>query len=59
VLDKDPTFGYLPIAYYYQGRVREEMKTAHFADSYREYLKVRGESTEDPLVREVRKRVGN
>ena len=26
-----------PIVYYYRGRVREEMKTTNFADSYREY----------------------
>jgi len=39
--------------------VREELKTASFADSYREYLKIRGASTEDPLVPQVRKRAGN
>jgi hypothetical protein len=35
------------------------MKTASFADSYREYLKIRGTSNEDPLVREIRKRIGS
>ncbi len=55
---EDPTYGHLPIVYYYQGRVREELKTAAFADSYREYLKIRGESTEDPLLPEVRRRAG-
>jgi eukaryotic-like serine/threonine-protein kinase len=54
----EPTFGYFPVVYYYQGRAREGLKTEGFADSYREYLKIRGESTEDPLVTEVRKRVG-
>ncbi len=52
-------YGYFPVVHYYRGRVREEMKTAGFADTYREYLKIRGESTEDPLVPEVRKRVGD
>jgi len=44
--------------YYYQGRVREALKYPSFADSYREYLKIRGNSTEDPLLPEVRKRAG-
>ena len=58
-MDEDPTYGLFPVVYYYQGRVREELKTASFADAYREYLKIRGQSTEDPLVAEVRKRIGN
>jgi hypothetical protein len=59
VMDEGPSYGIFPIVYYYQGRVREELKTANFADSYREYLRIRGESTEDPLVPEVRKRLDN
>ena len=59
VMDEGFTFGLFPIVYYYQGRVRQELKTASFADSYREYLKIRGESVQDPLVPEVRKRAGN
>ena len=58
VVDEDPTYGYFPIVYYYQGRVRQEMKTASFADSYREYLKIRGESKEDPVVTDVSRRAG-
>ena len=56
-LDEEPTFGYLPAAYYYQGRVRQELKSAGFAESYNKYLDIRGKSTEDPLVPDVRKRV--
>ena len=59
VVDEDPTYGMFPVVYYYLGRVREELKTASFADAYREFLKIREKSTEDPLVPEVRKRVGN
>ena len=59
LMDEGPTYSVFPIVYYYRGRVREEMKTTNFADSYREYLKIRGESKEDPLVPEVRKRAGN
>jgi hypothetical protein len=55
-LDEHPTFGYLPMLYYYQGRVREGMNSADFAESYREYLNIRGHSTEDPLVPEARRR---
>ena len=58
-LDEDPTYGRFPIVYYYQGRVREELKTARFGDSYREYLKIRGDSTDDRLVAEIHKRIAN
>jgi tetratricopeptide (TPR) repeat protein len=58
-LDEEPTFGYFPPVYYYQGRVREGMKNAGFADSYRQYLKVRGTSTEDQLLPEIRRRAGS
>jgi hypothetical protein len=56
-LDEDPTYAYLPPVYYYQGRVREALKTAGFADSYRTYLTFRGDSAQDALVPEVRRRV--
>ena len=58
LMDEEPTYGYLPPVYYYQGRVREQMKTGS-ADSYRAYLSIRDKSTEDPLLPEVRKRAGN
>jgi len=57
-LDEHPTYGFLPSVYYYQGRVREGLNSAGFADSYREYLNIRGKSTEDPLLPEVRRRAG-
>jgi tetratricopeptide (TPR) repeat protein len=59
LLDEEATYGLLPMVHYYQGRVREGLKTAGFAESYREYLKIRGNSTEDPLLSEVRRRAGN
>jgi tetratricopeptide (TPR) repeat protein len=58
LFDEDATYGYFPAVYYYQGRVREALKTAAYADSYREYLKIRGESREDVLLPEVRQRAG-
>jgi eukaryotic-like serine/threonine-protein kinase len=57
--DEEATYSYLPPLYYYQGRVREELKNAGFAQSYRTYLAIRGQSKEDPLLPDIRKRVGN
>jgi tetratricopeptide (TPR) repeat protein len=57
-LDEDPTYGYFPTAYYYQGRVREELKTERFREAYREYLNIRGNSKEDSLLQDVRRRAG-
>ena len=57
ILGDEPTYAFLPPVYYYQGRVREGLNSEGTADSYREYLKFRDQSTEDPLVQEVRKRV--
>src|SRR5436309_2460907 len=58
LMDNTPTYGLLPYVYYYQGKVRQGLKTPAFADSYRTYLSIRGQSTEDPLVPEVRKSLG-
>jgi tetratricopeptide (TPR) repeat protein len=57
-VDIVPTFGYFPPVYYYQGRAREGMKSAHFAESSKKYLSIRGKAGEDPLLGEVRRRVG-
>jgi len=56
-IDEVPTYGYFPPVYYYQGRVREGLKSAGSADSYRTYLSIRGQAGEDPLLPEIRKRV--
>jgi tetratricopeptide (TPR) repeat protein/predicted Ser/Thr protein kinase len=47
-MDDVPTYAYLPVVYYYQGRVREALKSAAFAESYRNYLNIRGQADEDP-----------
>ena len=57
-LDNVPTFSAVPPVYYYQGQVREGMKTPSFADSYRTYLSIRGQAGEDPLLAEVHKKLG-
>ena len=58
LMDEGPTFGYFPPVYYYQGRVRQGLNTASFADAYRKYLDIRGKSTEDPLASDARARAG-
>src|SRR5688572_14278013 len=57
-VDEDPSFGYFPAVYYYQGRVREGLKNAGSTESYKAYLAFRGESKEDPLLAGVRRLVG-
>ncbi|HEY1579890.1 MAG TPA: protein kinase [Terracidiphilus sp.] len=57
--DNVPTYAYFPPIYYYEGRAREGMKTAGFADFYRSYLAIRGQSMDDPLVVDTRRRLGN
>ena len=57
-MDDMPTYSLLPAVYYYQGQVREGLKSPAYGDSYRTYLDIRGKSTEDSLLPEVRKRAG-
>jgi len=57
-IDNVPTYAYFPPAYYYEGRAREGLKSAGFADFYKSYLSIRGRSTEDPLVADIRHRIG-
>jgi tetratricopeptide (TPR) repeat protein/predicted Ser/Thr protein kinase len=56
-MDDMPTYSLLPVVYYYQGRVREGLKSPESGASYRAYLDIRGMSTEDPLLAEVRRRL--
>jgi eukaryotic-like serine/threonine-protein kinase len=57
-IDEVPTYGYFPPVYYYQGRAREGLKSPGFAESYRNYLSIRGQAGEDPLLPEIRRRLG-
>ena len=58
-LDEQPTYGFLPIVYYYQGQVREKIGTTGYRDSYKQYSTIRGNSTEDRPAREVLKKLGS
>jgi tetratricopeptide (TPR) repeat protein len=55
-MDEQPTYGYLPAVYYYQGRVREGLNSAGFGESFRTYLSIREKAGEDPLLAGVRRR---
>jgi hypothetical protein len=55
--DDMPTYTYVAPVYYYQGRVREGLKSPGFADSYRTYLSIRGKAGEDPLLTEIHRRL--
>jgi tetratricopeptide (TPR) repeat protein/tRNA A-37 threonylcarbamoyl transferase component Bud32 len=57
LMDEGPTYSYFPFVYYYQGRVREGIGTAGFVDSYREFLRIRADSNEDPLLKDVQERI--
>jgi len=50
-------YSYVPEVYYYQGRVREALKSPGAADSYRTYMNIRGKAGEDPLLPDVRRRL--
>ncbi|MEJ2008277.1 MAG: protein kinase [Acidobacteriota bacterium] len=57
-LDEVPTYSYFPPVYYYQGRVLEGLKDPGFAKAYQTYLSIRGKAGEDPLLPEIRRRIG-
>ena len=56
-VDEEPTYAYLPQAYFYQGMVREGLKSAGAAESFKQYLAIRGNASEDPLARQARERL--
>ncbi len=57
-LDNAPTYRFLPAAYYYEGRAREGLKSEAYAQFYRTYLSIRGQAGEDPLLPDIRRRLG-
>jgi tetratricopeptide (TPR) repeat protein/TolB-like protein len=56
-MDDVPTYSYLPVVYYYQGRDREGLKSPGFDKFYRTYLSIRGQSTEDALLADIHRRL--
>src|SRR5215472_13005465 len=55
-LDESPTYGFLPQAYYWQGKARDGMKSSNAADSFRTYLSIRGKAGEDLLLADAQSR---
>jgi len=58
-LDEEPTSAFLAPVHYYLGQARQGLKSPRYADSYRAYVTLRGNSKEDPLLAEVRKLAGS
>ncbi len=56
-LDDVPTLRYLPSAYYYMGRAQEGLGSNAAADSYRSFLAIKGQTNEDPLIADARRRL--
>lgn len=56
-MDDMPTYSYFPVVYYYEGRVRQGLKSPGFRDFYHSYLDIRGKSTEDPLVADANRQL--
>lgn len=56
--DDMPTYSYLPLVYYFQGLARDGLKSSGASDSFRTYLRIREKAGEDPLLPEIRRRLG-
>ena len=57
-LDEEPTAAYFPPLLYYRARARQGVSEDGKSEAYADYLAIRGNSKEDPLAQEARKRVG-
>jgi Flp pilus assembly protein TadD/predicted Ser/Thr protein kinase len=57
-MDNVPTYADFPPVYYYQGRARQAMNSAGFSQFYKSYLSIRGQSPDDPLAADARRRIG-
>ena len=56
-LDDEPSFRYLPAAYYYRARAREGLHSAAAAEDYQAFLQMKARSEADPLVVDARRRL--
>jgi hypothetical protein len=53
-VDEEPTYSYVAPVHYYAGRAKQALGVPAYAESYRDYLDLRRDSAEDPLLAEVR-----
>jgi Flp pilus assembly protein TadD len=56
-LDDEPSWRYFAAVDYYLGRAREGLQSPGAAEAYRNYLKVREKSANDPLAADAKKRL--
>ena len=55
-LDDIPTYRYFPEVYYYQGKVREALGSPGAPEAFRNFLALRSQATNDPLVADAKRR---
>jgi tetratricopeptide (TPR) repeat protein len=58
-LDDEPSWRYYAPVDYYLGRVREGVQSPGAAEAYRNYLKGREKSANDPLAKDAQKRLSS
>jgi tetratricopeptide (TPR) repeat protein len=56
-LDDEPSWRYFAPVYYYLGRTRQGLQSPGAADAYRNFLKIREKSTNDPLAKDAQERL--
>jgi tetratricopeptide (TPR) repeat protein/predicted Ser/Thr protein kinase len=58
-LDDMPSLWYLPPVYYYLGRAQQGLGSPAAAESYRTFLSMRGQASQDPLVVDAQRRAAS
>lgn len=56
--DEEQTFRFFPPTYYYQGLVLKGLKSTGANDAFKNFLALKANDSEDPLVADARKRLG-
>ena len=56
-MDNVPTYGYFPLVYYYQGRVRDGLKSSAAANSYWKFVSIEEKGDANPLLQDAQKRL--
>lgn len=56
-MDNVPTYGYFPLVYYYQGRVRDGLKSPAAANSYSKFVSIQEKGDANPLLQDAQNRL--
>jgi len=56
-MDDLPSYGFFPPVYYYQGRVREGLKSAGAANSYWQFVSIQDKGDGSPLFQDAQRRL--